>query len=83
MLPQERRDTEQRPGILAVRPEGPLFYANIERLEAWKRSILLDWDRWFVSDVCPPYHAMSWGMKKYILKIIEISYGYPYNIDIM
>jgi len=30
---KERRDTEQRPGILAVRPEGPLFYANIERLE--------------------------------------------------
>ncbi|CAL1150841.1 unnamed protein product [Cladocopium goreaui] len=32
---KERRDTEQRPGILAVRPEGPLFYANIERLEEW------------------------------------------------
>lgn len=30
---QERRDTEQHPGVLAVRPEGPLFYANTERLE--------------------------------------------------
>ncbi|CAK9034029.1 Sulfate transporter 4.1 [Durusdinium trenchii] len=32
---KERRDTEQHPGVLAVRPEGPLFYANTERLEEW------------------------------------------------
>ncbi|CAJ1357755.1 unnamed protein product [Effrenium voratum] len=32
---KEREDTAQRPGILAVRPEGPLFYANMERLEEW------------------------------------------------
>ena len=36
---QERPDTEQRPGILAVRPEGPLFYANIERLEAQRKHL--------------------------------------------
>lgn len=87
---QERRDTEQRPGILAVRPEGPLFYANIERLEDWKRSILLeDWDRCFVSydfyEVCL-YLIMqcheAWNILKYII-YLKISCGYPYNIDIM
>ena len=30
---QERKDTTQRLGILSFRPEGPLFYANVERME--------------------------------------------------
>jgi len=32
---KERKDTTQRPGILSFRPEGPLFYANVERMEEW------------------------------------------------
>ena len=32
---KERTDTTQRPGILSFRPEGPLFYANVERMEEW------------------------------------------------
>ena len=43
---QERRDTEQRPGILAVRPEGPLFYANIERLEAQQKYLCVAEPMW-------------------------------------